>query len=90
MNTKHAMINGHQAETFAAEMTRAVYGVALRYGTGVKWLELELSLWKAVVDTMSQWEREFSKPPLSTLRGPIGIETRTNHEHSRASVGDWL
>jgi hypothetical protein len=87
MNTKHAMINGHPADIFAAEMTRAVYGVALRHGTGAKWLELELGLWNAVVETMNQWER---RPPLSTLRAPVGIETGIHHEHSRASVGDWI
>ena len=47
-------------ETFAAELTRAAYGVALRHGTAGTWLDLELALWKALGDTVKTWGREWA------------------------------
>jgi hypothetical protein len=48
-------------DNFAAELTRAAYGVALRHGTAGTWLDLELDLWRALADTVKQWGRE--SPP---------------------------
>jgi hypothetical protein len=49
-------------ENFAAELTRAAYGVALRHGTAGTWVDLELDLWKALTDTVKKWGRG-SPPP---------------------------
>jgi hypothetical protein len=45
-------------ENFAAELTSAVYPVALRQGMRGSWLELELRLWRALTDTVNKWARE--------------------------------
>ena len=39
-------------EVFAAELTVAAYGVALRHGAGDKWLDLELDLWRVLTETV--------------------------------------
>jgi hypothetical protein len=46
--------------TFAAELTAAVYVIALRNGAALGWLELELGLWKAVTDTIDRWAPELA------------------------------
>ena len=43
-------------ETFAAELTRTAYRVALRSRTQGTWLDLELDLWRALADTVKTWE----------------------------------
>jgi hypothetical protein len=48
-------------ENFAAELTRAVYPIALRHGTRCSWLKVELGLWRALADTVKKWAREW--PP---------------------------
>jgi hypothetical protein len=45
---------------FAAELTAAVYVIALRNGAAVAWLELELGLWRAVTDTIDRWAPELA------------------------------
>jgi hypothetical protein len=47
-------------DNFAAELTRAVYHVALRHAPAATWLDLQLELWRAVADTVNRWG---SKPP---------------------------
>jgi hypothetical protein len=42
-------------EALAAELTAAAYPVALRYGAGEKWLDLELELWRALSETVKEW-----------------------------------
>jgi hypothetical protein len=54
-------MKANQLDNFAAELTRAAYGVALRHGTAGTWLDLELDLWRALADTVKQWGRE--SPP---------------------------
>ena len=49
------------SEDFAAELTQAAYGVALRHGAGERWLDLQLELWMALKDTLDRSERE--SPP---------------------------
>jgi hypothetical protein len=44
-------------ETFAAEVTEAVFPVALRYGVGDRWLDLELDLWRALSETVEKCAR---------------------------------
>jgi hypothetical protein len=44
------------AENFAAELTSAVYPVALRRGVQGSWLDVELGLWKALAVTVKEWE----------------------------------
>jgi hypothetical protein len=44
-------------ETFAAELTGAAYGLALRRGVRGSWVDLELDLWHALTDTVRRWAR---------------------------------
>jgi hypothetical protein len=48
-------------EVFAAELTAAVYSVALRHGVGDTWLELELDLWRALTETVKKWGRDLPR-----------------------------
>jgi hypothetical protein len=45
----------HSPKSFAAELTEAVFPVALRYGVGDRWLDLELDLWHVLADTVEKW-----------------------------------
>jgi hypothetical protein len=47
-------------DTFAAELTRAAYHVALRHGATGMWLDLEIDLWQALANIVKQWERKSS------------------------------
>ncbi len=44
------------AESLAAELTGAVYRIALRQGTTVAWVDLELDLWRAFTEAIKKWE----------------------------------
>jgi hypothetical protein len=44
-------------ENFAAELTEAVFPVALRYGVGNRWLDLELDLWHALSESVEKCAR---------------------------------
>ena len=44
------------AESLAAELTGAVYRIALRHGTKAAWVDLELDLWRALTEAIKQWE----------------------------------
>jgi len=59
MNARHVLIGGRRVDTFAAELTVAVYQVALRHGAVERWLELELGLWQVVTDTIDKWESDL-------------------------------
>jgi hypothetical protein len=48
-------------ENFAAELTSAVYPIALRHGMNGSWLKVELALWRVVAETVKKWAREW--PP---------------------------
>ena len=41
-------------EKFVAELTEAAYRVALRYGLGDQWLNLQLELWRALSLTINK------------------------------------
>ena len=51
-------------ENLAAELTGAVYLLALGRGLEGSWIELELGLWKALVETVKEWARQ--RPPASS------------------------
>jgi len=48
-------------ESFAAELTRAAYHVALRTRTRGTWLDLELNIWRALAEIVQTWERELPR-----------------------------
>ena len=45
-------------ETFAAELTRTAYRVALRSRTQGTWLDLELALWRALAEKVKAWGQD--------------------------------
>jgi hypothetical protein len=49
-------------EHFAAELTAAAYPVALQYGRGGSWVDLELGLWRAMAETVRKWGRDARRP----------------------------
>jgi hypothetical protein len=57
-------------ENFAAEVTEAVFPVALRYGVGNRWLDLELDLWRALSETVENCARDLRGVGLPALTGP--------------------
>ena len=58
MNGENSVHRDALLETFAAELTRAAYCVALRTKTQGTWLDLELSLWRALADKVKTWGQE--------------------------------
>jgi hypothetical protein len=48
-------------ENLAAELTCAVYPIALRHGMAGSWIKVELGLWRALAETVEKWAREL--PP---------------------------
>ena len=48
-------------ENFAAELTSAVYCMALRHGMRGSWLDLQMGLWRVLAETVERWARE--EPP---------------------------
>src|SRR5271166_2591846 len=48
-------------ENFAAELTAAVYPIALRHGMAGSWIKVELDLWKALAETVKTRARD--RPP---------------------------
>jgi hypothetical protein len=71
MNPDHAQPGDWNAflENLAAELTNAAYPVVLRHGVGVKWLDLELDLWKAMLESVKKLDRG-SLHSLSKLSNP--------------------
>jgi hypothetical protein len=54
----------NRLEHFAAQLTRAVYPVALLHGLKGSWLKLELGLWRAFANTVKKWARQ--RPPVAS------------------------
>ena len=52
-----------QRENIAAELTSAVYAVMLRRGVEGSWLDLELSLWRALSEAVRKAGLDTSLPP---------------------------
>jgi hypothetical protein len=46
-------------ENFAAELTNAAYPIALRRGMTGSWINVELGLWRVLVETVKKWAREW-------------------------------
>src|SRR5438552_13776660 len=73
MNASNALAVAPESslETFAAELTEAVFPVALRYGVGDLWLDLELDLWHVLAETVQKWGQaspgEFEAPRTGLL-----------------------
>jgi hypothetical protein len=62
MNRDLTVLERHQTrEALAAELTAAVYPVALRHGVGSQWLDLELDLWRGLKETVKRWERQTAQ-----------------------------
>ena len=51
-------------ENFAAELTSAVYPLALRHGMRGSWITLQLGLWRALAETVKKWARDG--PPVGS------------------------
>jgi hypothetical protein len=52
-------------KAFAAELTCAAYGVALRHTAAGSWVDLELALWKVLTQAGEKWARQ--SPPRSEM-----------------------
>jgi hypothetical protein len=50
------------AESLAAELTGAVYRIALCHGTRAAWVDLELDLWRALTEAIKKWESTSRTP----------------------------
>jgi hypothetical protein len=50
-------------DSFAAELALAAYRVALQTRTRGTWLDLELDLWRALVDTVDAWGTGIASVP---------------------------
>jgi hypothetical protein len=63
-------------DTFAAELTRAAYHVALRHRAPGTWLDLELDLWQALANMVKQWGRKSSPGQVPSIfeLGKLQIE----------------
>jgi len=48
-------INHATLEDLTAELAEAAVPVAVRHGVGVRWLELELDLWRVLTATIRRW-----------------------------------
>jgi hypothetical protein len=72
-------------ESLAAELTSAVYPIALRHDSRESWAELELELWRVVMETVQKWELKCNethdKPRVrhgsSGVRDTPGLFVRT-------------
>jgi hypothetical protein len=58
------------AESLAAELTGAVYRVALRHGTSAAWVDLELDLWRALTEAIKKWESAGRADGVAVRRPP--------------------
>jgi hypothetical protein len=63
MSNNHGTICNRDTllENFAAELTSAVYALALRHGMRDSWIKVELGLWRALAETINKWARQ--RPP---------------------------
>jgi hypothetical protein len=61
-------------DTLAAELTRAAYDVALRYGAAATWLDLELGLWHTLGDMVKQWGRTGRSAVVRAGDGPGTVQ----------------
>ena len=57
----------HSPETLAAELTDAVFPVALSFGVADSWLDLELDLWHVLAETVERFGRPSPGGPWKGL-----------------------
>jgi hypothetical protein len=60
-NHRAHLDRNNRLENYAAQLTRAVYPLALLHGLKGSWIKLELGLWKALAKTVQKWARK--RPP---------------------------
>jgi hypothetical protein len=60
-NEATASDEGPRLESFAAELTGAVYPLLLRRGLNDTWIKVEVGLWRVLAETVQKWARQ--KPP---------------------------
>jgi hypothetical protein len=74
MNATNGTVSDRDAqlEAFAAELASAAYRVALRHGPGGTWVDLELDLWKALMETVRKWDGGGAAVGRSSIRRPAG------------------
>jgi hypothetical protein len=68
-------------ESLAAELTSAVYPIALRHDSRESWADLELELWRVVMETVQRWELKYCeahKKP-RTRRGAENLRDSSAH-----------
>jgi hypothetical protein len=47
-----------EVENLAAELTTAIYPIALGHGMVGLWIQVELGLWRGLAETVKKWGRE--------------------------------
>ena len=60
---KTAVEQDTRLDALAAELTSAVYPIALRHDSDESWVDLELALWKALSETVRRWDRGLPPHP---------------------------
>ena len=55
MNSENSVTQDALLETVTAELTLAAYRVALETRTQGTWLDLELDLWRALIEKVKTW-----------------------------------
>lgn len=70
MNATYAVFRASDAlrDNFAAELAHAAYAVALRHNKAGSWLDLELEIWKAMGETVGQYESRRAGAHAETSR----------------------
>jgi hypothetical protein len=63
MSDNHGAVGNRDTllDNFAADLTSAVYPIALRHGMAGSWIKVELGLWRALAETVKKWAPE--RPP---------------------------
>jgi hypothetical protein len=57
-------------DTFVAQLTRAAYEVALRHGAAATWLDVELDLWQALAEVVTESRFQAIPSQPATLQPP--------------------
>lgn len=68
-------------ENFAAELTCAVYPIALRQGMSGSWIKVQLGLWSALIQTVEKWATEQPPNGLKVLREGLMVELTESAFH---------
>ena len=77
-----------RVQAFAAELTRAAYAVALRHGSAATWVDLELDIWRALIQTVRKWDGDACRcrippdQPAYLCDSPLDFD-----DHARLAAG---